>query len=226
MNRLDAARTQWHRWQRRFDRRAVRERVLFIVAAEVIVLMLADRLVLSPAQGAWATARRQATTAQQQLVQRRNESVQRDALAMAAGEQLRRDLAAWRARVTEDDAALRQQGGELVPATDMVTVLQALLDKGHGLKLLSLDSLPRSVVAVTGASAASGAAQAGALYRHGVRIAVEGSFADLHAYCEALEAMPKRVLWGGMTLDADHHPQLVMALKLYTLSLDSHWLEL
>ena len=58
----------------------------------------------------------------------------------------------------------------------------------------------------------------------GVDLEVEGSYEALLAYCQALEALPQHVLWGGMHLKADRHPRLVLTLRLYTLSPDRNWL--
>ena len=86
-------------------------------------------------------------------------------------------------------------------------------------------SLPRTELTATrpdGTPAASGPA----LYRHGVELAVEGSFADLLAYMQALEDMPQRVLWGGVQLKVEQYPKALLTLRIYTLSLDRGWLEL
>jgi MSHA biogenesis protein MshJ len=64
------------------------------------------------------------------------------------------------------------------------------------------------------------------LYRHGVELQLEGSYADLLDYLKTLEAMPQRVLWGGISLKVEQHPKAVLTLRLYTISRDRHWLEI
>lgn len=64
------------------------------------------------------------------------------------------------------------------------------------------------------------------LYRHGLQITVEGSFADLLTYVQALEAMPQRVLWGDVAFKVEHYPRAALTLQLYTISRDRHWLEI
>jgi MSHA biogenesis protein MshJ len=82
------------------------------------------------------------------------------------------------------------------------------------------------------ANAAAGAAKAPIvaapplLYRHGVRLVLQGSYLDMVAYLEALEALPSQLFWGGATLDADKYPQARLTLTLYTLSLDQKWIAL
>lgn len=64
------------------------------------------------------------------------------------------------------------------------------------------------------------------LYRHGVQIVVEGSYLDMVAYMEALEAMPEQLFWGKATLNAKQYPKATLSLTLYTLSLDQKWIAL
>jgi MSHA biogenesis protein MshJ len=64
------------------------------------------------------------------------------------------------------------------------------------------------------------------LYRHGVQLTVEGSFADLMAYVQALEAMPQRVLWGSVGFKVEQYPKAALTLQLYTISRDRVWLEI
>jgi MSHA biogenesis protein MshJ len=64
------------------------------------------------------------------------------------------------------------------------------------------------------------------LWRHGIEITLEGSYADLSAYVQNLEALPQRILRGGMNLQVQAHPKATLTLTLYTLSLDHSWLEI
>ena len=64
------------------------------------------------------------------------------------------------------------------------------------------------------------------LYRHGVELVLEGSFADVLQYLRAVEALPQRVLWGSVSLKVEQHPRCVLTLRAYTISRDRHWLEI
>lgn len=88
-------------------------------------------------------------------------------------------------------------------------------------------AVPAPANAASGAATPGGAAGGpGTLYRHGVELTLEGSYGDLLAYLQALEAMPQHVLWGGLSLKVEQHPRTVMTLRLYTISRDRHWLEI
>ena len=227
---LDDLRSRALLLQRQFDERAVRERLMIIACVLALVAWAADTLLLAPAFAHWKEQHQVVRGLQQAAIQVRQERADRDVQAHALQQQLLQDLATWRRRVQESDQNLHQTGGELVPAGDMVAVLKGVLEQTGGLKLRSLQSVPRTEIA--GPSAAASAASAvavaapepGRLYRQGVDLEVEGSYDALLAYCQALEALPQHMLWGGMRLKADRHPHLVLTLRLYTLSPDRNWL--
>ena len=64
------------------------------------------------------------------------------------------------------------------------------------------------------------------LYRHGVEIVLQGSYLDMIAYMDALEALPAQLFWGKAELAAGQYPNARLKLTLYTLSLDQKWMQL
>ncbi|WP_296001058.1 type II secretion system protein GspM [Rugamonas sp.] len=64
------------------------------------------------------------------------------------------------------------------------------------------------------------------LYRHGVEIALQGSYPDMINYMTALEALPSQLFWGKAKLDAGQYPAVTLTLTLYTMSLDEKWMKL
>ncbi len=228
---FERARAGVMRLQRQFAGRPRRERVLLISAAVGLVWMAADQLWLNPAFKAWSVARSRLTAANA-AVQRLNEDiVAHGSASRTAEEQLRQEAAQLRARVGQGDAALRAFGGSLVAASDMVPMLEHLLGQVGGLRMRSVQSLSRTELgaspsASTASAPASTTAASPPLYRHGVEIVVEGSYADVVDYVRAIETMPQHVLWGGMQLQVEQYPKVVMTLRLYTLSPDRGWLEI
>ena len=225
---LDRARAGALRLQRAFDGRARRERLLLIGAGVAIAWMLADGLWLTPAFKEWTSARARHTAASAALHRLNDEVAQRGTETRNAEQQLLGEVTQWRTRVSQTDTALREFGGSLVGAAEMVPVLDRLLAQTGGLRLRSMQSLGRSEVGAPAAAPATAAEAktAGTLYRHGVELNVEGSYADVLAYVQAIEAMPQRVLWGGMQLKVEQHPKVALTLRLYTLSPDRSWLEI
>ena len=229
-------RAHWRALQRRFDQRNGRERALLIAAAIALVLMAADALWLSPALATFKAAR-----AQQMQVQRLLAGLQADAQqSQARGSSLARaqqaELALWRQQVRDGDTALRRHEDALVGPDRMVELLEQLLARHGEVRVRAMRSLGRSDLLSTPGHTPTTAGSAGptaaanttspTLYRHGVELVLEGGFADLLGYLQAMESLPQRVLWGSVDLKVDQHPRSVLTLRVYTLSRDRHWLEI
>jgi MSHA biogenesis protein MshJ len=233
------ARVQLRKLTRRFDVRPQRERVAMLVAMAALAFWLADKLWVTPAFVQSRAASARLATAQAELTTLRAQSTQLQTLGLEQERQLKAELAQWRQRVDQEAAALRDYESTLVRADRMVELLEQMLPRHGRIKVRELRSLPRTDLMA--ASAAAGAVpqpaasasapkappgSAPALYRHGVELTLEGGWTDLFEYLQALETMPRRVLWGGMALKVEQHPKVVLTLRLYTLSLDGGWLEI
>lgn len=264
--------TAWRVLLRHFNQRNTRERVLLAGAAAAVLLMLADLAWLGPALKDFKEARAALAGAQQAQQALQDEITQAETRGVAHAQQQRAELAQWRARLRDGDAALRSHEASLVGPDRMVDLLEQLLGRHGEVQVRTLRSLGRSdllgaapaattaaatlpaataAAAIAAAAAASGghaaaaAAQAavqannnaatvpattatsgGGLYRHGVELVLEGSYADLLGYLKAMEALPQRVLWGSASLKVGQHPRTTLTLRVYTLSRDPNWLEL
>ena len=237
---------RWRMLQRRFDQRLQRERLLLIGAAAGVVLMAADALWLTPALSSFKTNRSQQTQARSDLAGLQAELLALQNLGSSQARQQQSELATWRQRVRQGDAALRQHEDTLVGPDRMLGLLEQLLARQGQVRVRAMRSLGRSDLLNpapagmpdrgTAAPAAtvrqpSDAPQASdntapSLYRHGVELVLEGGFTDLLAYLRAVEALPQRVLWGSVSLKVEQHPKSVLTLRVYTISRDRHWLEI
>ncbi len=238
---------RWRALLRQFNQRSERERVLLIGAAAALALMLADLLWLGPALQAFKAARSEQASARQlqQTLQADLARLQTDGQQQARSQQA--ELARWRAQLRDGDAALRSHEDSLVGPERMLGLLEQLLARHGALRVRALRSLGRSDLLTPGVAAANTTAptapaapaasaataspgagnnSTGGLYRHGVELVVEGSYADLLGWLRAMEALPQRLLWGSVQLKVDNHPNVVLTLRVYTLSRDPHWLEI
>lgn len=220
----------WKRYAAWFDARNARERAIIGVAVMVSLLMLGGD------QWVWpAAAKRRAlsaeteqnvqtlATAKTQLAQLEQQVADPDAVARARLEQLRKTLA-------EQEPQLRNIQASLVPADRMAQFLKSLLARNHSLQLLSLKTLPpvaadgSAAEDATDASTEAKPAGNASLYKHGVEIAVSGSFADLVGYLSDLDNAPQKIMWGRLELQTTEYPRSTVVLTVYTLSLDKTWL--
>lgn len=140
------------------------------------------------------------------------------------------ELAALSAERDKLDEQLRQFGTSLVRPEDMNVLLERLLARHSGLRLVSLKTLaPQSVISQK-ETAKDGEGKPVErtfdLYRHGVEIRLEGSYGQLQAYLTQLEKLPQRLLWGQLSYRVIEYPRSEMTLTVYTLSPDKTWLTL
>lgn len=157
-------------------------------------------------------------------------------------EENRAKIRALREEIAGINATVEGYGRNFVKPEDVASMLEDLLSRQGKLTLVSLAKLPlqdmmssglhASQVAQTAqaAQAAPGAAEAGAnadtVYKHGLRVVVRGSYADLVAYLQQLEALPARLGWGEIRLDANDDGQSKLSFDVYTFSMEKTWLHI
>lgn len=128
------------------------------------------------------------------------------------------------------DEQLRQFGSALVRPEDMNGLLERLLARQTGLRLVSLKTMPPQSVLREKEAAKEGDSKplerSFDLYRHGVEIRLEGNYGQLQAYLNQLEKLPQRLLWGPLNYRVIDYPRSEMTLTVYTLSPDKSWLTL
>ncbi|MFO1328146.1 MAG: hypothetical protein U1F56_12375 [Rubrivivax sp.] len=219
-----------------YDARAPRERLLVALALSATLLMVVDRLWMSSAMRTWNEARAQQRQVAQQVEQVRAERARQSAGAVDPAEQVEIQIRNAQERLGRLERDLRAQASGLVPAGQMVGALEQLLAAQPRVRVRSMKSLPRTDLlaeapaALAASSPASSAARSAAppatLYRHGVEVTLEGDFADLVAYLRSLDTHPQQLIPGGLQFRVEKHPLSTLTLRLHTLSMDRHWLEL
>lgn len=140
------------------------------------------------------------------------------------------ELAALSAERDKLDQQLREFGSSLVRPEEMNGLLERMLARQSGLRLVSLKTLaPQSVLSQKEAAKEGGGKpveRSFDLYRHGVEIRLEGGYGQLQVYLTQLEKLPQRLLWGQLSYRVIDYPRSEMTLTVYTLSPDKTWLTL
>ena len=228
-----------------FDARTRRERYLIALALLGGVALIAWSALIDPAHMRRLAAERGLIEQRAQLAALAAQTQALQAQGQAPEARAGAELAQLKQQLEALNARYRALGGSLVAPQQVGALLEELLGRQSGLRLLSLRTLPAAPVlgakeaarpAASSAAAtapvggapsadagASGNAAAG-LYKHAVEIRLEGGYAELVAYLERLEKSPQKLLWNSVTLSAEKHPRLVLTLTVFTLSLDRAWL--
>jgi MSHA biogenesis protein MshJ len=228
---------QWQRLAAKLDTRNPRERALISVMVLVVVASLLNMLILDPMLAKKKKAMQEVATQQEQLQTLRSQ-IQ---VTMSGGKvdpdaPTRVLLAGLEQKLAQSHGALQGVQQSLVPPDKMGHLLEDVLTQNRGLKLVSLKTLPASNVldvpasapattqATQGKAAEAPLASGPAIYKHGVEIAVSGSYAELTQYLDSLEKLPWRMIWGQAEMRVEAYPRITLTITLYTLSMDKTWL--
>lgn len=220
----------WERYAAQLNARNARERALIFVMAVAVVWALLNALLLDPLLAKKKRLTQEASQQQTQLQQ-----LQAQIGTILSGGRVDPDaatrvrLAALNQKLEQSRAALQSVQQSLVPPEKMARLLEDVLTQNRNLKLVSLKTLPVSGVLEKPADAAppkSGEKAPGgpAIYKHGVEIAVSGSYAELTQYLETMEKLPWQMIWGKAEMRVEAYPLVTLTITLYTLSMDKTWL--
>ena len=226
-----------HYWElacSKVDGMSLRERAMIFVAAAFVVISLINAMLLDPllAQQKMLSAQ---VVQQQEKMKALQGQMQNLWQAKSDDEHspLRTRLVQIKQRLQEQDGYLQSRSDRLVEPNKMASLLEQVLNKNGKLELIALNTLPASLLmdkpqaenAVTAQPVASGAvAGPKQIFKHGVTITVRGGYLDLLRYLAELEKLPAQMFWGEVSLSVEKHPDAVLTLTLYTLSLDKIWL--
>ena len=213
------------RYADRLDAMSLRERVLIFLAVAVVIVGIADSALFEP------ILRRQKANSQsiqQQEDEIRTMRTQVQAYAQArtgdSANAKRQRLEKRRVELAALDRQLAAGQSELVPPERMAKMLSEIVKRNPDVELISLRSLAatgltQSLTPIPG-SAPSGLS----LYRHGIEIAVSGSYLKMLNYVGQLERLPAKIMWGNMELQAGAYPVVTLKITLYTFSPEKTWL--
>ncbi|MGY3941912.1 MSHA biogenesis protein MshJ [Aeromonas tecta] len=203
--------TQWQALAQKIAALSLRERVMILLTG-LVLLGAAGVYGWLDAADTRLTADRQALTAAQrdlEILELENQGKQAR-LARDPNAQVREQLAGVEQDLARLDAELRAQTVDLIPAHEMPAVLEALLSRSTNLHMMSLTSLkPEPLMA---------GEQKANLFKHGIRLQLEGGYFDVYQYLKALEALPRHFYWKGFDYRVVEHPKAAVAMEIYTLS--------
>ena len=226
---------QWRKYAARMDALSLRERAMVFAAVVAVVAFMMNALFIDPlasrnkalsARMAQQQMDLKAIEGQIQVLEKKRTDP--DAAIMTQRDGIKRQIA-------EIDESLKDMQQSLVPAQNMKAVLQEMLARNPRLQLIAMRTLPVTPLvekrdkaekpdAASSASRETPAASEGSVFKHGVQITIQGSYADLHDYLARLERQSWRMFWSRASLNADVYPRLTLTVTIYTLSLDKAWL--
>lgn len=222
---------KWQQLTVRVDAMTLRERAMIFLATALVLVAIINTLLTEP-----LSTRQQKLSHHIVETQAKTSALQMQIQALMTAHSadpnalLRARMAKLEADSVVTGQALQVIQSGLVAPQQMPVLLEDIMRRNHGLRLVALQTLPMEnlattldVVAPTRASHPVTAPEM-AVFKHGVEITVEGRYADLLQYLTAMESSPWRMFWGKALLSVDTYPKTTLTLRLHTLSLDKAWL--
>ena len=202
---------QWQGWAQQIAALSLRERILILLTGVVLLGAMGIYGWLDDADTRLGQDRQALAAAQRDLEILTLENQGKQArLGRDPDAQVREQLADVETSLRQMDAELLAQTVDLIPAHEMPAVLEALLSRSANLHMLALTSLkPEPLMA---------GEQKVNLFRHGIRLQLEGGYFDVYQYLKALEALPRHFYWKGFDYRVVEHPKAAVEMEIYTLS--------
>jgi len=226
-------REQWRKLSAQFDSRVERERLLILFAVIIGTALLYDALALQPIEARKKRLERQIAEARTTL--KLADTVLAAQIPIVDPDDVRRSYRdALREQLAGIDQSMQGLQRGLVPPEHMAKLLEEMLARSRGLRLLSLRTLPVQRFETPGtAPAGKGGDQTAkpapkdperTVYQHSFEITLQGSYFELHDYLAQLEKLPWQMFWGRVNVNTEQYPRLLVTLTVQTLSLSRAWL--
>jgi len=212
----------------RFDQLSLRERVIVLIAALLLIALIWDSTFMAPLDRE-RKSRLQQIDALRAEVSGLDQSIEALVAQGAADPQKsgRATAEALDAEINELDRRLAGVTSGLIAPKEMARVLEQMLARAGRLTLHGLRTLPPEGVIAPGSHAAAqpgSSAPAAQIYKHGVELELSGAYLDTLYFLQALEALPWRFFWDRIEYKVEQHPRGRVKLRLYTLGLEEGWI--
>jgi len=215
---IDELKTRFKGIADRIDAMSLRERGLIFFTLLAILYFVAVNLLFGP-----VNKEKDRLQAQVNQVHVETQALDTQIQAILAGgaqdpdAAKREKISALQANLQQMDVTLNQATFGLVAPKEMTRLVEQMLNKNHALRVLKVESLPAAPL-VEGGADAKNAAPGTMIYKHGMRIELQGGYLDMLRYLKSLEGLPWKLFWGQVTLKTDKYPESRLTLLIYTLS--------
>lgn len=204
----------------KFDGITLREQLMVVLCGVVLVAFAGYFFMLEPQFNALSKNKTDITRKSQEL-SALNSQIQEvsAALRLDPNVALKSRIADIQQAILEVDGELNAQMSSLVPANKMPKMLENVLTNSNKLNIVSLSSIAPVAVSL-GKPNDTGVKETEdiALYRHGLKLVLEGSYFEIQTYLHTLESLPWQFYWNKFDYTVNEYPKASIELEIYTLS--------
>lgn len=216
-------RKQFESLQGRVDALSLRERAIIFAAVAAILFMIWDTLFMSPLD-------REQRESLKQLQSIRAEITALDDQALAVMAEHNVDPnRAEREQLVKLDEQLQQSSEQisemikgLIEPKQMAQIIESVLKQQHGLEFVHLENLgSESLLEVKDDK---GGTDAQGIFKHTMRIELQGSYTQTINYLRALETLPWQFRWDEVKITMQNYPRAEIVITVHTISLTEGWI--
>jgi len=233
--------SRWSNYAEKFYALPRPRRAFWLALGLIAVTSLGYGQWVQPQWQQWQTAQQRLTQLeqeQQQLTQTRVQTQR--ALAGDPDAALKEQQAQANARLERLQTTLRERTA-YVSAKDNRALLQAMLALADELEVSGVEALPPEPIQIAEAAtvpeqaATSESAQSAqstqsarqkptqidsGIYQHRLKLTLAGTYFEIKAYFDAMEALPWSFYWNRLDYQASEYPRAVVEVEIYTLSME------
>ncbi|RDE18857.1 hypothetical protein DV711_14665 [Motiliproteus coralliicola] len=216
-------------WAAKFDALSLRERLLILITLVVAVALPGFTYLIEPAQKEQLQLILKADKLKIELAEAQVDLQLIKAIKTEdPNKALQDEIKRLKLVLAQRGEELKQRTATLVPPDQMIDLLQQILARQPGIRLLEArKAAPQAInLATPGAEGTSSSTEVAQplLYRHDLALQLEGGFFQIQGFLKALEGAESSLFWDSLDYQVDNYPKATLRLKLYTLSTTKEWL--
>ncbi|MDH5229380.1 MAG: hypothetical protein OEY38_04925 [Gammaproteobacteria bacterium] len=224
-----------HPWMEKFEQVPPRKRILYFLGLLVLFYAMLDMLVYTPQRDELNQLQGVIKKLEQEL---KTKHVQLNKLKKGDSDALIDPKEKAIRRTSEEIKSIEQsildKTQRLVGAEAVFDLLKQLLSQVPGVSIVSMENLPPVVLSQASPAQmneqvpkqANPNSNEDGLYRHSMRVILQGSYRSLYRYLHQLEQFPTQVFWQSFSLSNEKYPVNQVTLELYTLSTQADWMRI
>ncbi|BCD99012.1 hypothetical protein [Marinagarivorans cellulosilyticus] len=223
----------------RFDSLVVRERMLLFGSCVAGIYLLFDTALIMPAGKEVLRLKEEIEVVEKKANQLATEKQVFDRVAARDPDaNLKRERLKLQGKLLQLENNLDELSLRLVPSDKLPEILRTVSEQAEKVKLKSLQTMPpeeidlggksirlKSMAEVTtnyvsgdGKSNAVVNLPAESVYRHAIRVQLEGNYFEVVSFLKELESLSWRFYWEGLDYRVAKFPKALVDIELYTLS--------
>jgi MSHA biogenesis protein MshJ len=209
--------------ENRINNLSLRERGILFLAVAMVLYLLWGSLISSPLE-----KKQQAMLNQIKALRTEISTLDQQAVAIVGRQNVdpnaaeRRQLEQLQNSLAEARRQMQQAISGLIEPQQMAKALETVLAQQKSLHFVRIENLGAEPLLKKQDGKASG--DEAAIYKHTMRLEMEGSFAQTLLYLRALEELSWQFRWDEMELTMLDYPTARVVVKVHTLSMQRGWL--